>query len=135
MAGHDLIVIPTANSQRIPCFRAESDLFAEVRGEDYSQLYCIIRLGRLRFSKALGGWDGRAVHRLRRISQRTHDKTLQWLQIGLVLNSIQKFRIEADVFRFCKPAWTLTLSFPERLGHLWGAELPVNDARAEGRLG
>lgn len=54
-AGNDLVVIPTANSQRILCFRAESDLFAEVKGEDYSQPYCIVQLGRLRFSKALGG--------------------------------------------------------------------------------
>lgn len=55
MAGNDLVVIPTASFQRILCFRAESDLFAEVEGEDYSQLYCVVQLGRFHFSKALGG--------------------------------------------------------------------------------
>lgn len=135
MVGHDLIVISTANSQQIPCFRAKSDLFAEVRGENCSQLYHIVQPGRLHFSKALGRWDGRVVHRLRRISWEAHGKTLEWLQIVLVPNLIQKFRIESDPFPFYKPAWTLTLSFPERLGHLWGAELPVDDERGEGWLG
>lgn len=98
--------IPATNSQLITCFATGNDLFAEVEGEEYH----IVHLGGLLFYKAAGGWDGRPVCELTKISWKAlcpHEKTLQWLDIALgVQNLIQKLKIELDTFHVYKQAWT-----------------------------